>query len=192
MGGATGGDPKPMTPEERAISTSMDSPEGSVEPKDSFTVFTRVYDDVKKALKISNVGAGGTGGVVAPKLATVRVPTAGTIAIGGTSNFEITQDTDGNSVPNTIYVPQIIIVPTAATRFRARLFATSVRALADPMWYEYPDGGADEDYANDATGFWFFNRDGALQNRIFGEMAINAAGANAAAFNIFLFFFEGV
>jgi len=190
--GATGGNPRPMTAVERAVATTMDSPEGPVEPKDSVTVLTQVYDDVKKALKIDNVGAGGTGGVASPALATVRVPLAGTIAIGGSADFEITQDVDGNAIPNTIYVPQIIVVPTAATRFRVRLFATSGRALADPMWYEYPEGGADEDYANDATGFWFVNRDGASLNRLFGEMAIDAGGANAAAFNIFLFFFEGI
>lgn len=192
MGGVTGGDPRPMTPAERSIRTSMDSPEGPVEPKDSVTVFTRIYDDVKKALKISNVGVGGTGGVAAPKLATIRVPAAGTIAVGGSSNFEITLDVDGNLIPNTIYVPQIVIVPTAATIFRARLFATSARALAGPMWYQSLFGAMDEDYANDATGFWFFNRDGTLRNRIFGQMSIDAGGSNAAAFDIFLLLFEGI
>jgi len=190
--GATGGDPRPMTPAERAISTSMDSPEGSVEPKDLVAVISQAYDDVNKALKTSNVGAGGTGGVAIPKLATVRVPTAGTIAIGGSADFEITQDADGNSIPNTIHVPQIVVVPTAATIFRVRLFATSVRAFADPLWYTYPFGAIDEDYANDATGFWFINRDGTLRNRIFGQMSIDAGGASAAAFNVFLLFFGGV
>lgn len=53
-GGATGGDPKPMTPGERAISTSMDNPEGSIVPKDSVTVLTKAFDSVNSILKVSD------------------------------------------------------------------------------------------------------------------------------------------
>lgn len=52
--GATGGNPKPMTSAERAISTSMDSPEGPIEPKDSVTVLTKAFDPVNSLLKVSD------------------------------------------------------------------------------------------------------------------------------------------
>jgi len=124
----------------------------------------------------------------APTLATVRVPLTGTIAKGGSVNFEITQDADGRPLPNSIYIPHIVIVPTVATIFRVRLFAKSGRAIADPRWYEYLFGAMDESYVNDATGFCFENRDSVRQNRVFGDVAIDAGGASAAAFDIFLLF----
>lgn len=41
--GETGGDPRPMTELERAIVTSMDNPEGPIEPIDIATVLSRIY-----------------------------------------------------------------------------------------------------------------------------------------------------
>lgn len=44
---------------------------------------------------------------------------------------------------------------------------------------------------NDATPYWFINRDNANPNRIFGNVAVDAGGASAAAFTIFILFVEG-
>jgi hypothetical protein len=163
---------------------------GPVSPRDSTTVLTRSFDPVNDALKVVFGGAIGASKVVslleAPRLATFVTHV---IATGGTENFDILQDVNGVSIPNTVYVPQIIVVPSAATIFRVRLFGRATRLAADPIWYQYPFGAMDEDYANDATGFWLLNRDG--NNRIFGEIAVDAAGANNALFNIFVLFLEG-
>jgi len=167
------------------MSTNFDGPIG---PKDVRTVLTQAFDSVTGALRISNVAPPT---LAAATLATAICPEAGTIALGDSANFDITEDVDGNPIPDSIYIPQIIVVPSVATMFRTRLFAASTRLFSDPIWYNYPFGG-DEDFTNDVTGFWYMNRDGALPNTIFGEMAIDAAGASAAFFRIFILFLEGV
>lgn len=166
--------------------------EGPTGPKDVGTVLTRAFDTTNDALKTVLSGAAGGNQIVtlteAAKLATVTV---GSVAKGADTDFTITQDVDGNAIPNTIYVHQTVIVPSVATIFRVMLYAKSTRVLADPLWFSYPFGVSDQDYANDATGYWFLNRDSARPNRIFGNVAVDAGGASAASFNIYILFVEG-
>jgi len=187
--GATGGDPVPMTPHQRAIDTGMDNSTGSVPPKDTTTVLTRVLNTSLTALQVTSIGPGGSGGIYAPRRAYIRVPATGTIAVGANSDFTITQDINDNAIPNTIYVPQIVIVPSVATIFQLRLFAKSSRALNDPLWYDHAFRAFDEAYANDATGFWFYNL--VNSNTIYGNVEIDAGGASAAYFEVHVLFHEG-
>jgi hypothetical protein len=167
---------------------------GPVSPRDSQTVLTRSFDAANDALKVVLAGGAGANSIIAlteaVRLATIVTPA---VPIGGAANFTIVQAdvADGNPIPTTIYCPQIVVVPSAATIFRVRLFGRATRLAADPIWYQYPFGAMNEDYANDATGFWYINRDAANPDQIFGEVAIDATGANAALFNIFLLFVNG-
>lgn len=121
--------------------------DGPIGPRDAVTVLTRVFDTTNGALKIVLGGIAGDNQIVtlteAVRLATVTV---GSVATGANSDFTITQDVDGNAIPNTIYIHQTIIVPSAATIFRVRLFAKSTRALADPLWFNNPFGAFDEGF----------------------------------------------
>lgn len=155
-------------------------------PRDMLTIFKRAFDADENALKVL-LSAG-----IQTEAAKVATASVGSVAKGANTDFVITQDEDENSIPNKIYVPHILIIPSAATIFRVRLYAKDARALVDPLWYQWPFGAQDEDFANDATGYWFINRDPTLRNRIFGNVAVDATGASDASFNIFVVFFEGV
>jgi len=163
----------------------MSNFQGPASPHDIRTVLTRAYNSSSGTLKVS-------GSIVArAQTPTLATHTSNNIGIGGSEDFVIDVDVDGNSIPNAIYVPQVVIVPSATTIFRLRFFATAARSLVDPMWYHHPYGAMDEDYANDATGFWFFNRDSDNPNRIFGQLSVDPLGSNAASFNIFVLFVPG-
>lgn len=166
--------------------------EGPTGPKDVGTVLTRAFDTTNDALKTVLSGAAeGNQVVTLTERARLATITVGSVAKGADTDFVITQDEDGNPIPNTIYIHQTVIVPSAATIFRVMLFGKSTRVLADPLWFDYPFGAFDESYANDATGYWYINRDSARPNRIFGNAAVDAIGASAAAFAIFILFVEG-
>lgn len=152
---------------------------------------TDVHVAAEDALRV--VGDASGGQISLTELPTLCVETIPLVAINTNSNFTITVDVDGDPIPNQLYCPEIVIVPSAATMMRLQLFATSARVPADPMWYEYDYPPVDVDFAKDQTGFWFFNRDAdvADQNTIFGNIAIAAGAANPATFTIFLLFIEG-
>ena len=162
---------------------------GPTGPKDVVTVLTRAFDTTNDALKMvlsgSNQVVTLTEGV---RLATISI---GSVAKGADADFVITQDEDGVAIPNTIYIHQTVIVPSVATIFRVMLFAKSTRTLADPLWFSNPFGAFDESYVNDATGYWYINRDNASPNRIFGNIAVDVGGASAASFDVFILFAEG-
>lgn len=122
------------------------------------------------------------------RIATVSVSS---INKGSDSDFTITMDEDNVAIPNRIYVAQVMIIPSAATIFRVRLYAKAARTFADPLMYEYPFGMEDESFGNDASGFYLYNRDGSNPNTIFGNIAVDAGGAAAASFNVFILFIEG-
>lgn len=153
---------------------------------------TRSFDGTNEAIKTVQGGAAGDTNSVAlieaARLATVAVIP---VDVGNNANFEITTDVDDNAIPDNVKVHQVVIIPSVATMFRVRLFGTASRILASPMWFEYPFSLEDETYGNDATGFWYLNRDNANPNRFFGNVAVDATGASAASFNIFILFNEG-
>lgn len=144
MGGVTGGNPRPMTAAERAISTSVNEPRRAT------------YSSAR-------------------------------IVRGGSVNFRILKDVNGATIPNLIYIPGIIIVPSALSLYRVRLFAKSTRNRNDPMMYEWPFG-ADSRYTNDVTGFWYENLDPTNTNRIIGTIEVDAASINGASFDITILF----
>lgn len=160
--------------------------------KDLILSLTRAFDVTNEAIKTTQGGNLGDYSAIAlieaARLASVAVIP---VDVGNDADFEITVDVDGNTIPDNMYVHQVVIILSVATIFRVRLFATAARSLASPLWFNYAFGAMDEDYGNDATGFWCLNRDTGRPNRLFGNVAVDAAGASAASFNIYILFNEG-
>lgn len=142
---------------------------------------------------VSVTAAGITGGNPLEMTAAVRaistsvneprraIHASAVIAKGASANFTITADVNGAAIPDLFYVDAVIIVPSALSLYRVRMFAKSTRNLNDPMMYEWPYGG-NALHTYDATGSWLENLD--LSKRIMGTIEVHATSANTASFDI--------
>lgn len=182
MGGVTGGDPKPMTPEERIIPMpGRTSPLGPVTPHDNRTVLTRSFDEDAEALKTIHTEV---------QMAVKQVPTTGTVAVGTVVSFDITRDAFGDPIPNKVQITRIQSIPAVGeqdpvqTIRRIRLFRKSTRNIAEIL-YSQEDTFLNNDLIIDTTSHEYVNQDGT--NRIMGTMEVRAGG-NPAAFTITVFF----
>jgi len=181
-GGATGGDPKPMTPEERVIPMpSRDSALGAVAPHDVRTVLTRSFDEDAESLRTIHAEV---------QMAVKQVPTTGTVAVGTVVAFDINRDAFGDPIPNKIQITRIQSIPAVGeqdpvqTIRRIRLFRKSTRNIAEII-YSQEDVYLNNDLVIDTTSHEYVNQDGT--NRIMGTMEVRAGG-NPAAFTVTVFF----
>lgn len=148
--------------------------------KETIERFFLCLDGANNVVKILLIGE------ETPKLASKSI---NSISKGSSSDFEITVDLDEAPIPNRIYILGVVVIASADTIFRVRLFAKDSRALDDPMWFERSFGWTDSNYFYDATGFWYFNLKN--DNKIYGQIAVSSNGANDAAFEVFILFREG-
>jgi len=179
--------PVEMSEAIRAITTALDHPIGPVDPNDVQTILTNVYDPEYEALRVVS---GGVDDAVAMVRKTPRLAYygSGSLGVGASENITITLDLNSIAIPNNSYVESVIVIPSAATRFRLRLYAKSTRLPSDPMWYLYDYPALDTDFLSDVTPFWYVNRD--ADNKIYGDISNHVAG-HTASFAIYILFSPG-
>ena len=135
-------------------------------------------------------------GNTAPRKARVSVAS---VAAAGMTNWEATEDVDGNAIPARIRVTDVIVQPTASTIRAIRMFGKSGRVndptdadhslIYEDNWSDYTE--ASDEQTADRTPWTYIDESCSdeRQATIYGSVSVKTA-ANASAFLIDIYFTE--